>query len=166
MAFRVVLTAAVLAAGALALGACGQDQVRSSMPVGLGPSFGLFFNDQGPTVSLAYGEANSDDVALMLQCAKGSGKVDVSDVVRGAGAPHLTLASAGLTTELVTRLDTGESDAPRLLVARTDVGSGALQGFRHSGRIDVAYGAVRYGLKASDAERPAVARFFSACQKS
>ncbi len=102
----------------------------------------------------------------MLQCKKGSGQVDVSDVARGGSAPRLILASSGRRTELQTHLQSGESDAPRLLVARAGVSADALKGFRHSGRIEVSYGAVRYGLKASRDERAGVERFFSACDQS
>ena len=94
MTWRAVRTATVLAASGLLLIACGHDHTSAS----LGSGFGLYYNDQGPTVSLAYGQANSDDVALMLQCAKHSGKVDVSDAVRGAGGPTLRLASSGPKT--------------------------------------------------------------------
>ncbi len=162
MTWRAVRTATVLAASGLLLIACGHDHTSAS----LGSGFGLYYNDQGPTVSLAYGQANSDDVALMLQCAKHSGKVDVSDAVRGAGGPTLRLASSGRTSQLAARLQTGESDAPLMLLAHTDLADGALQGFRRSGRINVAYGSVRYGLQAADGERAGVAQFFSACAKA
>ena len=68
--------------------------------------------------------------------------------------------------ELDARLQTSESDAPQLLVAHTDMGAQALQGFRRSGRINVAYGAVHYGLKASPGERAGVEQFFSACSRT
>ncbi len=86
MALRTAITATALLAGVLGLSACGHDQV--SPELSLGPAFGLFYNDQGASVSLAYGQANSDDVALMLSCAKRSGKVDVSDVVRDSRGPR------------------------------------------------------------------------------
>ena len=164
MALRTAITAMVLVGGVLALSACGHDQVSPGLS--LGPSFGLYYNDQGPTVSLAYGQANSDDVALMLSCAKRSGRIDVSDVVRDSRGGRLILASGGRKTELNARLQTNESDAPRLIMAHTDMGSGALQGFRRSGRINVAYGSVHYSLKAASAERAGVEQFFSACAKT
>ena len=164
MALRTAITATALLAGVLGLSACGHDQV--SPELSLGPAFGLFYNDQGASVSLAYGQANSDDVALMLSCAKRSGKVDVSDVVRDSRGGRLILASDGRKTELDARLQTSESDAPRLIVAQTDMGAQALQGFRRSGRINVAYGAVHYGLKASQGERAGVEQFFSACSRT
>ena len=164
MALRTAIRAMALTAGVLALSACGHDQV--SPKLSLGPAFGLYYNDQGPTVSLAYGQANSDDVALMLSCAKRSGKVDVSDVVRDSRGGRLILASDGHKTELDARLQASESDAPRLLMAHTDMRSVALQGFRRSGRINVAYGTVHYGLKASAGERAGVEQFFSACAKT
>ena len=165
MALRGVWTATVLMGSALVLIACGHDHVTTAS-TGLGPSFGLFYNDQGPTVSLAYGQANSDDVALMLQCAKHSGKVDVTDTVRGPGGPTLVLASSGSTSKLAAKMQASESDAPLLLLAHANLADGALQGFRRSGRIDIAYGSVRYGLQAADGERAGVAQFFSACARA
>ena len=165
MALRGFWTATALAGSALVLIACGHDHVTTAA-AGLGPSFGLFYNDQGSTVSLAYGQANSDDVALMLQCAKHSGKVDVTDTVRGPGGKTLVLASAGRTSQLAAKLQASESDAPLLLLAHADLADGALQGFRRSGRINVAYGSVRYGLQASGGERAGLAQFFSACARA
>jgi len=168
MALRTALAAALVIAGA-ALSACGheQGQTRAS----LSPGFGLFYNDQGATAVLAYGQANSDDVALMLQCRKGSGRVQVSDVARhpmakGAPAPRLVLTSNGRRTELPARVETGQSDGPPILTADTALDGDALKAFRRSGRISVSFGDVRYGLTARTQERAGVERFFVACTRT
>ncbi len=151
---------AVVLAGA-ALAACGHDGSRLALASG---PFGLFYDDRGADVALAYGRANSDDVGLMLQCRKGSGVVEVSDVVREAPAPQLVLASGLGRTVLAARVEAGESAAPAILNARTELSAAALQGLRRSGRLQVAYGGLRYGLHARPAERAGVERFFVACQ--
>jgi len=164
MAQRRVLLA-VLAAGGVAMTACGHDgrQAELARP---GANVGLFYNDQGRSASLAYGVANSDDVALMLECVKGSGQVKVSDVVRKTPAKTLVLASAGARTELAARIEAGESEAPRILAAAAPADAAALKGFRKSGRIEVAFGDVRYGVRATAEEQTGVERFFSACERA
>ena len=73
--------AACAFAGLALLAACQQD----GMSAGLSPTQGysLHFVDEGDRAKLAYGQANSDNVGLMLECAKGSRNVEISDVARG-----------------------------------------------------------------------------------
>ncbi len=158
MALRNVTLMAMLAG--LALSACGHDQERAALNSGMG----LYYNDQGSVAALAYGAANSDDVGLMLQCVKGSGRVEVSDVARQAPAPRLILTSAGRSTELPVALQSGMSDGPPILTADTSSKSDALAAFRKSGRINVTYGKIRYGLRATSDEKRGVEEFFTACE--
>lgn len=163
MALKAIL-AATLIIGGVALCACGHDQdlTRASVPSG----FGLHYNDQGSTAALAYGRANSDDVALMLQCRKGSGRVQVSDVVRDVPVSRLVLKSSGKRSELAVKLDPGMSDGPRVLTGETGAGDAALAAFRKSGRISVSFGETRYGLAAREQEHAGVERFFKACERA
>ncbi len=161
MALRKGFVAMMLAAGA-ALCGCGHDRPSA----GLGSAYGLYYNDQGSAASLAYGLANSDDVALMLQCDKGKGRVEVSDIVRTRPAPRLVLTSAGRSTAVAVKVGQGESDGPRVLTGQTPLDAPALAAFRSTGRIEVLNGDVRYRLKASDAERAAVEQFFTACGRA
>jgi len=159
MAFR---STALIGIGlaALALAGCSHDDKRAALHDPDEPHYGLFFNDNGETVSLAYGEANSDNVALMLECGKGSGRVQVSDLARGQ-APALVLASGRRTTELGARLQA--SDGPALVVADAALDAGALQGFRRTGKLTVSQGEARYGVAAGAHEREEVSLFFTAC---
>ncbi len=161
MALRKALTATMVLVGA-ALSACGHDQTQARLE----PGFGLHFNDLGDAVTLAYGLANSDDVALMLQCVKGSGMVEVSDTARAGPVPRVELASDGERTVIPVSMQSGESDAPAILTGQVSLDADALRGFRRSGRIRVAFGKVRYGLQASAVEREGVERFFTACGKA
>jgi hypothetical protein len=155
-----VLTTAL--AGAALIAGCTQDGRQAQLPTTLPASFGLFYLDEGPSAKLAYGEANSDNVGLMLQCRKGSRDVEVSDAVRSAPAPTLTLASAGQTTALKAEVTAGEG--PTLVTARAPMTTPVLAGFRQSGRIEVSYAGLRYGVVAKPAERARVERFFAACE--
>ena len=159
MSFRSVCTIG-LGLAALALAGCGHDDKRAAMRLTEAPAYGLYFNDNGESASLAYGEANSDNVSLMLECAKGSGRVQVSDAMR-AEAPVLVLASGRRTTELGARVET--ADGPAVLVAEAPLAADALQGFHKTGKLTVSQGEARYGVAASDPERQEVGLFFTAC---
>jgi hypothetical protein len=163
MALRSILgSAVVVIAGLGALAACSYDDQHARPQAA--SHYGLFYNDAGQTASLAYGQANSDNVALMLECAKGSGRVQVSDAARTGPVPQIVLASAGARSPLAARMEAAEG--PPVLVAGADVATPALDGFRRTGRIQVAYGDVRYAVSADGAERAGVARFFAACGRA
>jgi hypothetical protein len=167
MALRSVLGSALVvmagAAALTALAACSYDDQHARLQPAAA-RYGLFYNDAGPTASLAYGQANSDNVALMLECAKGSGRVQVSDAARTGPVPQIVLASAGAKSPLAARIETAEG--PPVLVADATLATPALDGFRRTGRIEVAYGDVRYGVAADGAEQAGVARFFAACGRA
>jgi hypothetical protein len=151
-------------AGLLALGAagCSHDVTHLSF----GSEYGLFFNDQGDTVALAYGLPNSDTVQLFLQCPKGQGRVEVSDVVRGNPVSALVLSSDGRRALIPVTVDPGESEGQRTLSGRTTLANPALAAFRRTGVIEVAQGPVRYTVTATSAERAGVERFFRVCERA
>ncbi len=167
--------AAGLAAAAL-LAACTHDQRTAAAVPGPAqvvpptpaqtaeastPGFGFFYAEEGGDVKLAYGEPNSDNVGLMLECAKGSRVVRVSGAAPAGPAPVLTLTSAGATTELKAVLDAGEGMP--VLTASAPLASPVLVAFRRSGRIEIAYGGSRYAVAAKPQEQAALDRFFTAC---
>lgn len=165
---RMAIRSSVLAGlglAALAIAGCSHDDQRAAMLLTEAPQFGLFFNDQGESASLAYGEANSDNVSLMLQCDKGSGKVQVSDIARSEKAPALMLASGGDKNDLGARLEPSEV-GPSLLVADTTPDAPALKGFRKTGRITVGQGSDSYRITAAGRERAEVDLFFTACAQA
>ena len=159
MVRKLVLATSIAAAAAL--GACSQDTRQAPFATAQTPGFGLFYLDEGASAKLAYGEANSDNVGLMLQCQKGSRMVEVSDAVRSSPAPTLTLASAGRTSALKAEVQSAEGAS--IVTAHAPAASPALAGFRQSGRIEVSYAGLRYGVAARPQERASVERFFAAC---
>ena len=158
---RKLFTAIIAAGACAALGGCFTDSGPSTPALAGG--FGLHFQDEGPDVKLAYGIADSDDVALMLECAKGSGEVQVTDVARDSARPMLVLASNDGVSALAASLQLNPEGPAPLLSAETSVDSPALASFRHSGVIAVRNGDFRYGIRATDGERAEVGRFFAAC---
>ncbi len=89
--------------------------------------------------------------------------VEVSDAVRSAPAPTLTLTSAGETSALKAQVISG--DGPSVVTAKTPSASPVLTGFRQSGKIEVSYAGLRYGVSAKPNEKASVERFFSACER-
>ena len=147
-----------------ALGACASLSgcFTNSQPR-FADGFGLFFQDEGSDVKLAYGLADSDDVALMLQCAKGTGDVQVTDVARDGARPMLVLASDDGVSVLAAGLQSNPEGQAPLLAAQTSVDSPALEAFRNTGRISIRTGDFHYAIAATRAERLEVSRFFAAC---
>ena len=155
---RTLLTALAAAGACVALGGC-----FTSAEPRLADGFGLYFQDEGSDVKLVYGLADSDDVALMLQCSKGAGEVQVTDVARDSARPVLVLASNDGVSVLAASLQPNPEGAAPLLAAQATVDSPALAAFRRTGRISVRNGDFRYGVAATGEEGAAVRRFFAAC---
>ena len=126
------------------------------------PGYGLFYMDEGASAKLAYGQANSDNVGLMLQCQKGSRQIDVTDAARTMPSGTLTLASSGAQTTLKTEAQSFEGSS--FVVAHAPSEAAPLRAFRRSGRMDVAYAGTHYGVAASADERAGVELFFAACE--
>jgi len=155
--------AAAALAGAAAQTACTGGSQDAAVEAGLARGFGLYYLDEGASAKLAYGQANSDNVGLMLQCTKGSRAVEVSDLVRSTPAPTLALISAGARTEVKVSVQPG--DGQSVVTGQTRSAAPALSGFRRSGKLEVAFAGLRYGIRVKPAEKPSVERFFADCEK-
>jgi hypothetical protein len=95
-----------------------QDGHREALIPSAPSNYALFYMDEGPSVKLAYGAPNSDDVGMMMECAKGSRVISVSDVARSSlGRPTVVLASGGRKDILNAAQSDG--DGATLLVAHT-----------------------------------------------
>lgn len=164
---KVFALVGVAAALGIGLASCMQDggrQTAAAVPQTPSSGYGLFYMDEGPTAKLAYGQANSDDVDLMLQCTKGSRVVQVTNIARNDGAPKLTLVSSGASADLNTRIEAG--DGATVLVADAPMSSAPLSAFRRSGHLEVSQGGKRYGVTATANERAGVESFFQACGRA
>jgi len=102
----------------LSLGACAHQPAPSALP---GMSWSLM-NVEGEGAKLAFGAPNSDNVALMLVCEPGSGRVEVygpsaeTSVELTAADP--ALAAFARTGEARFRQDLRAPAAPRETAAR------------------------------------------------
>jgi hypothetical protein len=161
MLHKLALTAS-LAASVGVLGCSHQDEqaaVQTTLPV----TYGFHFLDEGENAKLAYGQANSDDVALMLQCAKGSSRVEVSDVIRSAPAPTLTLNAGGAKSDVKVEVQPGPGVS--IAVGEAPLAAPALKAFRRSGAVQVSYAGLSYAVSAKPQEQRSVERFFSVCEE-
>ena len=113
---------------------------------------------EGPMAKLAYGLADSDQVALMLTCSPG----DRTAVVYGDAQPRsaaLTPAAAG--PQPIDPLSDGQAYESRLPL--TDA---ALTGLARGGRMAVQTEAGDQQIRASRAERRMVQSFLGYCASS
>jgi hypothetical protein len=154
-------TLAIVILASAGLAACGTGGSKTQ----LFSQFGLYFNQDDQSASLAYGKPNSDEVGLMLQCAKGSRQVDITDVARSVGAERLVLTSGRQRLDIPVKVSMDESGAP-LANTRLPIDAPVLQGFRSSGSMDVRLGSLRYGMSAEHGSASPVAMFFDACENS
>jgi hypothetical protein len=159
---RRLVLAAVVAGPTIILGCTTEDGGAALQTAA--PGMGFHFLDDGGSAKLAYGQASSDNVGLMMQCAKGSRTVQVSDVVRSASAPTMTLASAGRSSSL--KVDVQPGPGAAVATGQAPVSAPALAAFRKSGQIEVSFAGARYGMAARPQERPIIERFFAACERA
>ena len=146
------------AAAALSLAAlAGQAMTTAPALPGEGAA-GWHLLHEGPMAKLAYGLADSDQVALMLTCSPG----DQTVVVYGDAPPQspaLTLASMG--PQPIDPLSDGEA-----YEARLPLSDAALTGLARGGRMTVQSEAGAQQIRASRAERRMVQGFLSYCASS
>lgn len=163
MAARITIQATA-AAGAMAVVALlsGCQQGGMSSPLMSTTNYGLHLIDEGDSAKLAYGEANSDNVGLMLECAKGSRTIEVSDVARGDGA-KLNLKSGAARAEFKGKVVAGPGAA---VVAATGAADApVMRAFRDSGKMEVETAGRRYDVNATPGEQAEVKRFFAMCER-
>ncbi len=116
---------------------------------------------------LAYGRANSDDVWLMLECRPGSRKVDVFDMrhPKARAGDMLILVSGKMQSAVAISVEPDVSSDGVTVQAHATPDLPALDGFRHSGALQVKLGGREYALTASPGEKAQIARFFNGCER-
>jgi hypothetical protein len=133
------------------------------------PASGLSWfmvNEEGKA-KLAYGAANSDDVRLMLTCAKGSGKLTVSRMVAAdqAGAtPILTLGSGSARGRWLAKAEPATDQAGRTqLVVDMTTTEPAIDAFERNGWVSAINADGKVEGMAPQPGDTAVHRFFDYC---
>ena len=149
-----VLVPAVAALGLVAFAAQSRDVAPEIETQGVmaAPVMGWSVHHEGALAKLAYGVANSDQLALMVTCIPGEATAAVYGDVQVEGA-RLTHASYEIDP-----LSAGEAEETRIAV--TDP---ALTGLAERGRMSVVGDAGRFQLAASGEERRLVRDFLAYC---
>jgi len=163
---RLVLIAGLSAA----LSACGVlRDVAAPVETGApGPQAGRdwIYAADGATGRLAFGTPQSDDVALMMNCAQGSGRVTVQANLPqelAGSPPKLTLVSGTTRATFLASAEPSQLEAGNVfLTAQTRVRDPVLVAFRRNGWIGISRG------DATDRYAPqpgttAVRQFFAFC---
>lgn len=147
-----VLIPAVAALGLVAFAAQSRDvapEVESGMAM---PVMSWSVHHEGALAKLAYGVANSDQLALMVTCMPGDAVAEVYGDVRIEGA---RLMQASLTID---PLSGGEAEEHKISVVDP-----ALTGLAREGAITVVGDAGRFQLSADSQERRLVGDFLAYC---
>lgn len=145
---------AVAALGLIA--AAAQSQATDAAPETVAPAaMGWHLSHEGSIAKLAYGMANSDQLALMMTCEPGHGQAVVYGDVQPA-SPRLIRAS--LTAAPIDPLSGGLADEARIALRDP-----ALQRLAQRGRLTVEGDAGHFELTANADERLLVSQFFAYC---
>jgi hypothetical protein len=155
---RGVFVGAAFMGGAFAIAACQQGMMPTETLADA--EYGLHYVDADGTAKLAYGKTDSEILSLMLECRKGSGLVQITDVAHGDN--RLVLKADGRRSDLPARVES--SPGAPILAAEAQADAPALAGFRETGKVEVTNGPVRYDVEADTDERASVERFFTACE--
>ncbi|WP_426038898.1 hypothetical protein [Brevundimonas sp. DC300-4] len=149
-----VLVPAVAALGLVAFAAQSSDVAPDLATAGLmaAPVMGWSVHHEGALAKLAYGVANSDQLALMVTCMPGDRIAAVYGDVQVEGA-RMTQASIEIDP-----LSGGSADETTIAV-----NDPALAGLARDGRMTVVGDAGSFQLAASTEERHLVRDFLSYC---
>lgn len=154
--FRFALPA-LAAIGLIAIAAQSRATNAEAAPeltAGLAP-MGWHLSYEGPMAKLAYGVANSDQLALMMTCEPGQAQAVVYGDVHPA-SPRLVRTSMGDTA--IDPLSGGLADE-----ARIPLRDPALRTLARSGRLAVESDAGHFELTARGDEQRLVRAFFDYC---
>ena len=119
-----------------------------------------YAENPGEGAKLAYGRPQSDEVLLMMTCAPGH---DVLLSAAAVGGAKMMLTSGDAKTSLDGVVTDG-FDGVGFVEATTSSRGPALRGFRQSGALTMTSGGRTFEMAALGADRPAVRRFFNACE--
>lgn len=149
-----VLLPATAALALIAVTAQSQDTASAQAAVAAAPLLGWSVHHEGALAKLAYGVANSDQLALMVSCQPG----DVTAAVYGDVQPEGARLVRTSLPQGLDPLSDGEAEETRIPVR-----DAALAGLALRGRMAVRGDAGLFQLSATVQERRAVADFLAYC---
>ena len=119
-----------------------------------------FYSREDGRANLVYGTPQSDDVAITIGCAEGSGRVALTQGGLGRGQ-GIAIASGGLRDVLRGPAQPDELNGGVFMEAETDAAHPLLGAFRRTGALVTG----RDVLTATPAERGSIEQFFAACAR-
>ena len=146
---------AVAALGLIAVAALSEAVHADAEAEGGAAPMGWHLSHEGPMAKLAYGVANSDQLALMMTCEPGQAQAIVYGDVQPA-SPRLHRAS--MTSAAIDPLSGGLADESRISLRDP-----TLLRLAHRGTLAVEGDAGHFELTADRDERRLVSEFFAYC---
>ena len=148
---------ALPAVGALGLivVAAQSEATNADVEAGMAAPMGWHLSHEGAMAKLAYGVANSDQLALMMTCEPGQAQAIVYGDVQPA-SPRLHRVS--MTSAVIDPLSGGLAEESRISLRDP-----TLQRLVRRGRLDVEGDAGHFELTAHGDERRLVSAFFAYC---
>jgi len=151
--FKLLIPAAA-ALGLVAFAAQSQEVVTGGETLQAAPVMGWSVHHEGALAKLAFGVANSDQLALMVTCQPG----DKTAVVYGDVQPEAARLVQASLSRAIDPLSDGDADE-----ARISLDDPALQGLASRGRMAVRGDAGVFQLAASPQERRIIGDFLAYC---
>lgn len=126
------------------------------------PGYDWFLSEDQGMARLAYGVERSDDLKLGLDCAAGTGKVDLVALGK-TGTDEIHLESGGDTERFPAEGEPSQLHDGDLLTATTEADTPVLQRFRRLGWIAQWVDGQRAAYVPQPGSEIAVERFFALC---
>ena len=145
---------AVAALGLIVV-AAQSEATNADVEAGMAAPMGWHLSHEGAMAKLAYGVANSDQLALMMTCEPGQAQAIVYGDVQPA-SPRLHRVS--MTSAVIDPLSGGLAEESRISLRDP-----TLQRLVRRGRLDVEGDAGHFELTAHGDERRLVSAFFAYC---
>lgn len=122
-----------------------------------------FFMADGANAKLAYGLENSDDLRLGLECAQGSGALDMTASANDGAVPEIYIESGGDTERYPASAEPAVVHDGLVLTAQAQADAPVFQRFRRLGWLAVWHGDDRQTYVPQTGSVDRIERFFAFC---
>lgn len=138
------------------------DLVSSGAPQPI-EGYDWFLSKDGANAKLAYGIADSDEMKLGLECAQGSGRLDLTASADKGASPEIHIESRGDTERYAAAAEPAEVHDGLILMAQAQADAPVFQRFRRIGWLAMWQGGVRRTYVPQPGSRDRIERFFAFC---
>lgn len=160
-----VLTA--LSLGAAACASTGPAPTTAAAEASSSPApvegYDWFFHQDADNARLAYGLAESDDLRIGLDCARASGRLELSATAAHGAKPEIHLEAGGDTERFPAASEPSEIVDGVFLTAQARADEPVFLRFRRIGWLALWQGGERHAYAAHPQSAPNIERFFAFC---